>query len=133
VTSASFDAPLVLIVDDNRQNLKLARDVLRAAGLRTIEAETGAGAIALAGEHLPDVVVMDLVLPDMHGSEATRKLKDEARTAQIPVLALSALSLDERDDWFVTAGFAGYLEKPIRVGAFPDQVRRFCTRTEVAE
>ena len=62
--------PLVLIVDDNEKNLKLARDVLRAAGFRTLEAATGAEAIALADEHLPDVILMDLRLPDMDGVDA---------------------------------------------------------------
>ena len=61
-----------LIVDDNERNRKLARDVLRAAGFRTLEAATGAEAIALATEHVPDVILMDLQLPDMDGAEATR-------------------------------------------------------------
>ena len=64
--------PLVLIVDDNAKNLKLARDVLRAAGFRTLEAATGAEAIALAAEHLPDVILMDLRLPDMDGTDVAR-------------------------------------------------------------
>ena len=71
--------PLVLIVDDNEKNLKLARDVLRAAGFRTLEAETGAEGIALAAEHVPDVILMDLRLPDMDGADAARTL----RTRQI--------------------------------------------------
>ena len=70
--------PLVLIVDDNEMNLKLARDVLLAAGFRTLEAATGAEAVALAEEHLPDVVLMDLRLPDMDGTEAARALADRA-------------------------------------------------------
>ena len=76
--------PLVLIVDDNEKNLKLARDVLRAAGLRTLEAETGAEGIALAAEHLPDVILMDLRLPDMDGADAARALADDVRTAHHP-------------------------------------------------
>ena len=68
--------PLVLIVDDNAKNLKLARDVLLAAGFRTLEAATAADGIALADEHLPDVVLMDLRLPDMDGTEAARTLAD---------------------------------------------------------
>jgi two-component system cell cycle response regulator DivK len=119
----------VLIVDDNRKNLKLARDVLRAAGFRTLEAESGAEGIALASEHLPDVVLMDLQLPDMDGTDAARALGSDARTAKIPVVALSALRLDGGADWLLAAGFAGYLEKPISVGEFPDQVRRYCARS----
>jgi two-component system, cell cycle response regulator DivK len=121
--------PLVLIVDDNEKNRKLARDVLCAAGLRTIEAASGREGIALAAEHLPDVILVDLRLPDMDGTDAARKLGDEARTARIPVVALSALPLEGAGDWLLAAGFAGYLEKPISVVEFPDQVRRYCTST----
>jgi two-component system, cell cycle response regulator DivK len=117
--------PLVLIVDDNEKNLKLARDVLRAAGLQTLDAASGAEGIALAAEHLPDVILVDLRLPDMDGTDAARKLGDEARTARIPVVALSALPLEGAGDWLLAAGFAGYLEKPISVAEFPDQVRRY--------
>ena len=72
---------VVLIVDDNEKNLKLARDVLRAAGFRTLEAANGTEGIELAGEHLPDVILMDLRLPDMNGTEAARRLADGQRTA----------------------------------------------------
>ena len=123
------DSPLVLIVDDNEKNLKLARDVLRAAGFRTLEAESGAESIALAAEHLPDVILMDFRLPDMDGTDAARALGSGVRTVRIPVVALSALHVEDDADWFLAAGFAGYLEKPINVGAFPDQVRRYCART----
>ena len=85
------DGPLVLIVDDSPRNLKLARDVLRAAGFRTLEAGTGAEGIALAVEHLPDVILLDLRLPDMDGTEAARTLAAGPRTARIPVVALSAV------------------------------------------
>jgi two-component system cell cycle response regulator DivK len=119
--------PLVLIVDDNLINLKLARDLLRASGFRTLEAESGAGAIAIAAEHQPDVILMDLQLPDMAGTDAARKLGRGARTAQIPIVALSALLRGGDCEWVLAAGFAGYLEKPINVVEFPDQVRRYCT------
>ena len=119
------DAPLVLVVDDNEQNLKLARDVLRAAGLRTLEARSGAEAIALAEEYLPDVVLMDLGLPDMSGAGAARALRDAAPTAAIPIVAVSASRIAD-DGWLLAAGFAGTIEKPIDVVAFPDQVRSYC-------
>jgi two-component system cell cycle response regulator DivK len=124
---ADTERPLVLIVDDNEKNLKLVRDVLRAAGFQTIEATNGLEGIALAGEHLPDVILMDLRLPDMDGASAARSLGDEAKTSSIPVVALSSLPIEKGGDWFTAAGFAGYLEKPISVGDFPKQVRRYCT------
>jgi two-component system cell cycle response regulator DivK len=116
----------VLVVDDNASNRKLARDVLGAAGFGTLEAATGAKGIALATEREPDVILLDLRLPDMHGAEVVRHLRDAEGTAGIPVVAMSAMSLREHGDWLEEAGFAGYLDKPIHVRTFPEQVRRFC-------
>jgi two-component system, cell cycle response regulator DivK len=117
---------LVLIVDDNEKNLRLARDVLRYAGFRTVEAASGAEGVALAIEHLPDVILMDIRLPDMDGTEAARQLKDDARTAGIPVVALTSLAMKGDREWFLAAGFDGYLEKPISVRELPEQVRTYC-------
>jgi two-component system, cell cycle response regulator DivK len=116
--------PLVLIVDDYPQNRKLAGDLLRAAGFRTLEAASGAEAIELATAHGPDVILMDLRLPDMDGASAARALRGRARTAAIPVVALSSVPLAGNGP--ASAAFAGYLEKPISVGEFPSQVRRYC-------
>ena len=116
----------VLVVDDNDRNRKLALDVLNAAGFRTFGAVTAAQGIALAREHVPDVILMDLRLPDMDGVDATRNLGGHDRTALIPVVAMSASPLEERGDWLEEVGFAGWLEKPIHVRTFPEQVRRFC-------
>ncbi len=118
--------PLVLIVDDNDRNRKLAGDVLRLSRFRTLQAATAAQGLALASEHLPDVILMDLRLPDLDGAEAARLLRAAPRTSGIPVLALTALPLDARDDWVFEAGFAGYIVKPIDIDTFPDVVRRFC-------
>ncbi len=117
---------LVLIVDDDARNAKLARDVLERAGMRTLSASTGAEALALAREHLPDVVLMDLRLPDLGGGEAARQLAADERTARIPVVALSALRREEAAPWLRDAGFAGYVEKPIDVRELPEQIRRHC-------
>ena len=120
-------SPLVLVVDDNARNRKIARDVLLAAGFRTLEAATGAEGVALADEHLPAVILMDLRLPDMDGADAARKLADRPRTSAIPVVALSALALEGGVAWLLANGFAGYLEKPIDIEEFPHQVRRYCS------
>ena len=73
---------------------------------------------------------MDLRLPDMDGVEATRDLAAHERTARIPVVAMSASQLEGREDWLEEAGFAGWLEKPIHVSTFPEQVRRYTESNE---
>jgi two-component system, cell cycle response regulator DivK len=122
------DLPLILIVDDNDRNRKLVREVLRLARFRTLEAVSASEGLALASEHLPDVILMDLRLPDQDGMEAARLLRAEPRTSRIPVVALTALRIDTRDDWLFDAGFAGYVVKPIDIDEFPELVRRFCPR-----
>jgi two-component system cell cycle response regulator DivK len=117
---------LVLIVDDNEKNLRLARDVLRAAGFRTIEAASGEDAVAVATEHLPNLILMDIRLPDIDGTEAAARLKSAPRTAAIPIVALTSSAMKGDREWFLGSGFDGYLEKPISVRDFPDQVRGFC-------
>ena len=119
-------APLVLIVDDDERNRKLAQDVLRRSGFRTIEAADGRAAIALADDRQPDVVLLDLHLPDMEGRDVARALGEEERTAHIPVVALTALRYPDGGARLLADGFSGYLEKPIDVRTFPDQVRQYC-------
>ena len=84
---------LVLIVEDNEKNLKLVRDVLQATGYRTLEAGSGADARALAREHAPDVVLMDIQLSDMDGIAALQSLRADERTAAVPVLAVTAQAM----------------------------------------
>lgn len=115
----------VLVVDDNDRNRKLAVDVLSAAAFRTFGAATAAEGIALAWKHLPDVILMDLRLPDMDGVDATRRLAAHERTALIPVVAMSASPLEGSEDWLEEVGFAGWLEKPIDVRTLPEQIRRY--------
>jgi two-component system cell cycle response regulator DivK len=114
---------LILIVDDNEQNRRLARDVLEFAGFRTLEATGGIEGLSLAAEHHPDLVLMDIRMPDMRGTEAVRKLREDARTSAIRVVALTSSTMKGDRERFLADGFDGYLEKPIRVREFPDQVR----------
>jgi two-component system cell cycle response regulator DivK len=121
---------LVLIVDDNEKNVKLARDVLQFAGFRTLEAASGGEGVSLAVEHLPDVILMDIRLPDMDGTDAARQLKQQERTARIPVVALTSFAMKGDRERFLAEGFDGYLEKPISVTEFPGQVRSYCQPAE---
>jgi len=118
-------APLVLIVDDDERNVRLARDLLERDGMRTLSAGTAAEAMALAREHLPDVILLDLRLPDLDGLEAMRRLAEDEQTAAIPVVGWSALPERDVGAWLAGSGFAGYLEKPIDVLTLPDSVRGF--------
>jgi two-component system cell cycle response regulator DivK len=117
---------LILIVEDNDKNLKLARDVLQHRGFRTLEAMTAADGITLAVEHHPDLVLMDIQLPDADGISALQRLRADPATKTIPVVALTAFVMEVDRQRIATAGFDGYLAKPIDVKAFPDQVQRFC-------
>jgi len=117
---------LILIVEDNEKNLKLARDVLQFHGFRTLEAVNGEDAVVMARQHLPDLVLMDIALPGIDGVEATRQLKAEPSTASIPIVALTASVMESDRARFGAAGFAGLIAKPIDVLAFPGQVLAYC-------
>ena len=121
---------LVLIVDDNEKNVKLARDVLRFAGFRTLEARSGGEGVSLASEHLPDVILMDIRLPDMDGTAALRQLKAKQQTARIPVVAVTSFAMKGDREQLLAEGFDGYLEKPISVRELGAQVRSYCEGTE---
>jgi two-component system cell cycle response regulator DivK len=121
---------LVLIVDDSEKNLRLARDVLRFAGLRTLEAATAADGIRLAIAHLPDVILMDVRLPGMDGPAALAELRKQERTTGIPVVAVTSSAMMGDRERLLAAGFDGYLEKPIQVKEFAAQVRAYCRQGE---
>ena len=123
--------PVILVVEDNERNLKLLRDVLEYAGYDVRVARTGEDAITLAVKEPPDLVLMDLQLPGIDGMEALRRLRDSPRTVDIPVVAVTAQAMKQDRERALDAGFNGYVEKPISVRAFPDQVRRFLSGGEV--
>lgn len=114
---------VVLLVEDNERNLKLAKDVLEYAGFTVLVAMTGEEAVASARQRAPDLILMDLQLPGIDGHAALSLLRDDARTSAIPVVALTAFAMAKDRDRAIAAGFDGYLEKPINVRRFPDQVR----------
>jgi two-component system cell cycle response regulator DivK len=119
---------LILIVEDNEKNMKLARDVLQFHGFRTVETVNGEDALIMAREHLPDLILMDISLPGIDGVEATRQLKDEPSTTTIPIVALTASVLQADRARFEEAGFVGLIAKPIDVLTFPTQVLAYCPR-----
>jgi two-component system, cell cycle response regulator DivK len=117
---------LILIVEDNEKNLKLVRDLLQVKGYRTLEAGTGERGIELAAEHCPDLVLMDIQLPDLDGVSALARLRADPRTAGLRVVALTAFAMKDDHERFIGAGFNGYLVKPISVREFPEQIRQLC-------
>ena len=117
---------LILIVEDNEKNLKLVRDLLQLNGYRTLEAETARDAIALAAEHLPDLILMDIQLPDMDGVTALGRLRGEPSTAALRVVALTAFAMRDDRERFLASGFDGYLTKPIDIKQFPELIRQQC-------
>jgi len=116
---------LILIIEDNEKNLKLARDILQHKGYRTLEARNAEEGLVLAADKLPAVILMDVQLPGMDGVTALSHLRADPRTASIPVVALTAFAMKADRQRFLEAGFDGYIEKPINVREFADQVRDF--------
>ena len=116
----------ILVVEDNATNMKLFRDVLQAKGYRTIEATTGGEALALAVKHVPALVLMDIQLPDIDGVEALGRLRADARTAAVPVLAVTALAMEGDRERFLDAGFDDYVPKPVDIAALVATVAEHC-------
>lgn len=113
---------LILIVEDNEMNRKLARDVLQFKGYRTLEAETGEAGVALAIEQKPDLILMDYQLPGIDGIEAFRRIRTDAATAHIPIVAVTASAMPEEALKMKEAGFDGFQTKPLNLKAFMQAV-----------
>ncbi len=109
---------LILIVEDNERNLKLVRDVLQVKGYATVEAGTAEDGIRIAAERLPQLILMDIQLPGMNGIDALKALRADARTAHIPVVAVTASVMQQDRTLITQAGFDGYVGKPISVREF---------------
>ena len=116
----------ILVVEDNEKNMKLFRDVLVAKGYRTLEATTGGQAVDMASEHTPDLVLMDIQLPDLDGVQALHRLREDERTATIPILALTAQAMHGDRERFLAEGFDGYVSKPVNVRELIEIVRQHC-------
>jgi two-component system cell cycle response regulator DivK len=116
----------VLVVEDNERNMKLFRDVLQASGYRILEATTGERAVELVIEHGPDLVLMDIQLPDIDGVKALDRLRANEQTASVPVLALTAQAMEGDRERFLAAGFDGYLSKPVNIADLVATVERYC-------
>lgn len=115
----------ILVVEDNNLNLKLVRDVLEYAGYEVVGAGSGEEGLTLARDLPPDLVLMDLQLPGIDGTETMRRLRDGVLADGVPVVAVSASAMTADHDAARRAGFDGFLNKPISVRSLPGQVATY--------
>lgn len=115
----------ILVVEDNPLNLKLIRDVLQVVGYDVVEAQSGEEGLRVAETNPPDLVLMDLQLPGIDGTETLHRLRQSTLRPGVPVVAVTALAMAEDKDRAARAGFDGYIEKPISVRALPGQIEAF--------
>ncbi|HKP42911.1 response regulator [Mycobacterium sp.] len=118
----------ILVVEDNPLNLKLVRDVLEFAGYHVIAANSGEEGLCAAEDDPPDLVLMDLQLPGIDGTETLRKLRQGNLGRDVPVVAVSAFAMAEDRERAALAGFDGYIEKPISVRDLPGRIEAFLDR-----
>ena len=115
----------VLIVEDNELNMKLFNDLLEANGRATLRTKSGVEAVKLAREHRPDLILMDIQLPEVSGLEVTRWIKEDAELRHIPVVAITAFAMKGDEEKILQGGCEAYLSKPISVAKFLETVNAF--------
>ena len=115
----------ILVVEDNENNLMLVRDVLQLKGYKVLEAMTGADGLRLAAEGKPDLILMDIQLPDIDGITALVRLRADSATKAIPVLAISASVMPEEQQKITASGFEGFIAKPLNMKSFLQTIERF--------
>ena len=118
-------AKTVLIVEDNELNMKLFHDLLEAHGYNILQTRDGMEALKLARQHRPDLILMDIQLPEVSGLEVTRWLKDDEELRTIPVVAITAFAMKGDEERIREGGCEAYLSKPISVGKFIETIRQF--------
>jgi two-component system cell cycle response regulator DivK len=118
-------AKTVLIVEDNELNMKLFRDLLEAHGYQTSGTSSGHEALNMVRKTRPDLILMDIQLPQVSGLEVTRWIKDDPELRSIPVVAVTAFAMKGDEERIREGGCEAYLSKPISVGKFIETVRRF--------
>ncbi len=115
----------VLIVEDNELNMKLFSDLLEAHGYETVGTDNGLNALDLARQHAPDLILMDIQLPEVSGLEVTKWLKDDDELSPIPVIAVTAFAMKGDEERIRQGGCEAYMSKPITVSVFIETIRRF--------
>ncbi len=118
-------AKTVLVVEDNELNMKLFHDLLEASGYDTIQTRSGLEAIDLARAHRPDLILMDIQLPEVSGLEVTKWIKEDDDLRAIPIIAVTAFAMKGDEDRIRQGGCEAYLSKPISVGKFIETVKAY--------
>ncbi len=115
----------VMIVEDNELNMKLFNDLLEAFGYKTLKTRDGKGVVELVRQHRPDLIIMDIQLPEISGLDITRQLKADPDLKAIPVVAVTAFAMRGDEQRIRAEGCEAYLSKPISVQSFLDTVRKY--------
>ena len=121
----------ILIVEDNELNLKLFRDLLGANGYETIETKEGREAISLARNSMPDLILMDIQLPEISGLEVTKRIKADHEIMHIPIIAVTAFAMKDDEEKILRAGCQAYISKPISIGSFLEVIKQFLAEAAV--
>jgi two-component system cell cycle response regulator DivK len=116
----------VLIVEDNTLNMKLFNDVLLANGYQTAQSNTGLDVIELCESFKPDVVVLDIQLPEISGFEIIKQIRESSDHKDVPVVAITAFAMHGDEEKILSSGCNAYLSKPISVGRFLEHIQHFC-------
>jgi two-component system cell cycle response regulator DivK len=115
----------ILIVEDNEMNMKLFNDLLQAHGYNTIQTATGTQAKELALQHSPNLIIMDIQLPDISGAEATKDIKAHDDLSEIPIIAVTAFAMKGDEERIMQSGCDAYMSKPISLADFIGEVQGF--------
>ena len=114
----------VLIVEDNELNMKLFHDLLDSQGYEILQTREGMQAMAMARQHMPDLILMDIQLPEISGLEVTKWLKDDEELAHIPIIAVTAFAMKGDEERIRQGGCEAYISKPISVMHFLETVKK---------
>jgi len=125
-----MNAATILYIEDNTDNRTLVRRVLQIEGYRVMEAESGFRAFEILRSEIPDLVLMDINLPDMDGYEITTRLKQMPTLARVPVIAMTANVMKGDREKTLAAGCDGYISKPIDIDTLPGQIARFLRKNQ---
>jgi len=118
----------ILIVEDNKLDVRLLKDILAVHGYETLQTDDGLEAINLAWANRPDLILMDIRLPDVSGLEVTRRLRDDDRSKEIPIIAVTAFAMEWHEREALDSGCDAYISKPISILGFLNTVESFLTR-----